>query len=275
MHTNRLTALFLQILNRKALTAPALAKRFKVDINTIYQDLETLQKAGLPLVTTLHRAPCGEEFASYSIKGDALCSVDLSHIFSRLLAAPAQPAPSITTDAFPDLIETAIALQKPLALTYIDKDGNVTHRQVEPVIFSREEEGGFLYAYCQLREAFRHFNLSGIQALALTDGSFTHPFDPQEFLAKIFGDEQEDEPYFDILFTCEEALLDEVFLTFEEGVEVLEESAGGKYLMSLFAPLSPQVLGFFMGFGRQTKVLAPQECKDLLKEKARELLGLY
>lgn len=184
------------------------------------------------------------------------------------------------------MIETAISLERPLSLTYIDNTGQLTQRTVEPHTFVWENHDGYLYAYCRLREDFRHFKLSGIQRLALAEGSFTHTLDLYEgseellrdnweaAMDKIWRDDEDDEPYYDILFSCSKELLDEAFMAFDEGVEVLEATGSGRYLLSLFAPFSPPVLGFFMGFGRQAKVLAPEEFKTLLKEKAQEVLQL-
>ncbi|NLW54947.1 MAG: WYL domain-containing protein, partial [Clostridiaceae bacterium] len=128
-----------------------------------------------------------------------------------------------------------------------------------PITFTWENHDGYLYAYCRLREDFRHFKFSGIQRLTLVEGSFTHHLDPLEDWNEDWEDDWEEEdssePYYDIVFSCTEDLLGEVFLSFDEEVEVLKESAGGRYLLSVYAPFSPMVLGFFMGFGQKLKVL--------------------
>jgi predicted DNA-binding transcriptional regulator YafY len=169
------------------------------------------------------------------------------------LAASAEVKANNNEEAFPAMIETAISLERPLSLTYIDNTGQLTQRTVEPHTFVWENHDGYLYAYCRLREDFRHFKLSGIQRLALAEGSFTHTLDLYEgseellrdnweaAMDKIWRDDEDDEPYYDILFSCSKELLDEAF----------------------------------MAFGRQAKVLAPEEFKTLLKEKAQEVLQLY
>ncbi|MGB0176651.1 MAG: helix-turn-helix transcriptional regulator, partial [Owenweeksia sp.] len=58
----RLTAIITQLQSRKMLTARELASRHEVSIRTIYRDIQTLIRSGIPIIT--------EEGRGYSLMDD-------------------------------------------------------------------------------------------------------------------------------------------------------------------------------------------------------------
>ncbi|MGE5702647.1 MAG: helix-turn-helix transcriptional regulator, partial [Clostridia bacterium] len=51
MKLDRLLAITMSLLNQKRITAADLAERFEVSLRTIYRDMETLNQAGIPIVS--------------------------------------------------------------------------------------------------------------------------------------------------------------------------------------------------------------------------------
>jgi hypothetical protein len=67
------------------------------------------------------------------------------------------------------LIDQAILNHRVLRITFTDLKGEVTERDVEPIL--REQD--YCTAYCRLRNDFRRFRLDGIKAAFIKEISFT------------------------------------------------------------------------------------------------------
>lgn len=53
MKTNRIISIIMLLLNGKIISAPKLAKIFEVEKRTIYRDIDTIRRAGIPLVSEI------------------------------------------------------------------------------------------------------------------------------------------------------------------------------------------------------------------------------
>ena len=51
MKVDRILSVIMLLLNRKKISAPELSKIFDVSVRTIYRDIETISRAGIPIVT--------------------------------------------------------------------------------------------------------------------------------------------------------------------------------------------------------------------------------
>ncbi|MCJ7841415.1 HTH domain-containing protein [Lederbergia sp. NSJ-179] len=57
MKLDRLLRLTMLLLNRKKITAQALAEELDVSVRTIYRDIDVLSSVGIPVIS--HQAPMG------------------------------------------------------------------------------------------------------------------------------------------------------------------------------------------------------------------------
>lgn len=300
MNTDRLTSIALQLLNHKTLSDYQLARRYKVPVEAILLDVESLRKAGLPVSISADE----KDNFLFSLAENSITKEELPAIFSALRGTDASPAyqkaplsentssptddktspeiripPNDHEEAFSSLIEQAIFLQKPMDLQYIDNSRNQTRRRIEPIELSWQKSGGYLYAYCTLREDFRLFKLANIQDLTLVEGTFTHSpqddydldFDP-DWLEDEFDD---DSPYFSFLLRCDPEILDEILFHFGEEVEILDDASDGYTLLSLQTQATPFLLGMLFTFSAQLQVIAPEEIRTLLVKKAKDLIDRY
>lgn len=62
---------------------------------------------------------------------------------------------------------TALDRQRVLGLTYVDRAGQRTERDVEPLGLLRSSHGWYLIAWCRLRDGIRGFRLPAIEAAEL------------------------------------------------------------------------------------------------------------
>ncbi len=73
-----------------------------------------------------------------------------------------------------------------LRICYLDRDGNPTERDVEPVIFVAGPSGWYLVGWCQVRNAARCFRVDRIQQTEVT--SVTAPPRAFEHIAPCIPD---------------------------------------------------------------------------------------
>src|SRR6201981_355127 len=82
----------------------------------------------------------------------------------RLLEPVAAPEPV----PVPSVIEQAIVARRVLWICYLDRDGNLTERDVEPVVFMAGPGGWYMAGWCRVRDAARCFRVDRIQQAEVT-----------------------------------------------------------------------------------------------------------
>ena len=219
----RLTAIITQLQSRRIVTARDIAEKHNVSIRTVYRDIRTLEKSGIPIVT--------EEGRGYSImegynlppvmftkdEANALITAeqilknnpDLSLIESfdsavekiktvlkfsqkekaELLAQRLQvrkyAGPEKTSNYLIQLQE-AITDYRVMKMTYQSLKGATTTRDIEPFALIQTKESWVLIAFCRLRTEFRTFRLDCIQKLIATDSFFSpHKLTLEQYFEKM------------------------------------------------------------------------------------------
>lgn len=211
----RLTAILTQIQSKRLATADKLAEKFGVSSRTIYRDIKTLEKAGVPIITIEgkgfsvmdgYRIPpimFTEDEANALLTAQLVMqsSKDTSLInkFSEAISKVRAVIPS-TIKAKTERLELKMGIsntyidnspkskylleiQKALvdyfviSIDYTDKTGQATQRNLEPfAIYSNQNNEWVMVAFCRLRKDFRTFSLANIKQLALT----TEKFEPHK-----------------------------------------------------------------------------------------------
>jgi predicted DNA-binding transcriptional regulator YafY len=185
-------------------TARELADRFEVSVRTIERDLGALLEAGVPIYATpgpgggyaldkSHTLPpvnfTAEEATALAIAlarpaasplGESLRSA-LHKVVAAMPSAAADAAQRLAdrvallphaSDASPPAarrVEQALIASRVLEIDYEDRNGDRSHRLVEPAALVGSGEAWYLVGYCRLRGGGRSFRLDRIVAAALTD----------------------------------------------------------------------------------------------------------
>jgi len=207
---SRLTAILTQLQAKKIVTATQLAERHNVSVRTIYRDIRTLEKSGIPIVT--------EEGRGYSImegyhlppvlftedEANALITVeklviknkDLS--FSENVSSAIEKIKAIlrysqkgNADLLADRIyfggnneekktsnnlmqiQKAITRFQILKIDYHSFESKRTTRDIEPFAIYSTNGNFLLIAFCRLRNDFRNFRIDYIKTLVLQNETFT------------------------------------------------------------------------------------------------------
>ncbi|MEO9512556.1 MAG: YafY family protein [Flavobacteriaceae bacterium] len=201
----RLTAILTQLQASSLITAKMLAEKHGVSIRTIYRDIRTLEKSGVPVITEegkgysmmegykLPPVMFTEDEANALITAEQLIlknkdtslvqhySEAILKIKALLKGSQKEKASLLTeriyfsnnysnqkTSNYLMRIQTAITNFEVLHMVYISVDGKPSERDIEPFALYSTQENWLLIAYCRLRKAFRVFRVDHIQQITAT-----------------------------------------------------------------------------------------------------------
>lgn len=194
--------------SRQPMTAEALATRLEVTKRTIYRDIATLQRAGIPIdgeagigyvmrrgydLPPLMFTP--EELDAIAVglalvgrTGDKSLTMAGANASAKIAEVIAPEACMSGDDpwlfasawhAIPDpvidtrVLRMAIRQERKLRISYRDGTGRETSRTILPLALSYYIDGVILAGYCELRQDFRHFRHDRIVSCELTDDCFS------------------------------------------------------------------------------------------------------
>ncbi|MRV76591.1 HTH domain-containing protein [Duganella sp. FT92W] len=185
--------------NRRPVTAAALAQQLGVSERTIYRDMQTLAELGAPLqgeagigymlragfflpplmfgADELEALVLGARWVKRQGDGE-LAKAAASALAKIATASPKDLRDSmaetslwvpIGMDELPDetfITPTRLAIrhQHKMRISYSDERGRVSERVVWPFALAYMEGKRLLAAWCEMREALRHFRIDRIQA---------------------------------------------------------------------------------------------------------------
>ncbi|WP_134684983.1 helix-turn-helix transcriptional regulator [Brevibacillus migulae] len=221
MKLDRLLAITMTLLNQPRVSATELAERFEVSQRTIYRDMESINQAGIPIVSFPGADGGYEIMPGFRIDKQILSLDDFTSIYAALRGARSatdssdidgilerigalMPGNVNSAGSLPiDLdftpppnergkIKSLVQAIKGLHIVhfrYLDNKGTETERRIEPMGLFLKGYVWYLYGYCLTRSDFRVFRLSRIlEPMILTDTFVRRPYTLQdvekEFMSK-------------------------------------------------------------------------------------------
>lgn len=297
---NRLLGMIYILMKQGTVTAAELAERFEVSVRTIYRDMDTLSAAGIPIYAKKGKngGICLTE--QFVLNKMLITKEEQQEILSGLISLRETRADGeetilqklgefFKTDPVDWLaidlsdwsgsreqlyrdIKTAILARRLIRFDYYGKQGQMSHRTVEPVQLLFKEYTWYLKAFCRERSAWRLFKLFRMKRLELLEESFV----PREECPQKEGDhsgEKKDEPFtfIDIWIDQKEAY--RIYDRFdEEEIEVLPD---GNFMVHMHAVVDDWVYGVILGFGSSAEVLAPEAVRHEVMQRIREMAKRY
>ncbi|WP_298903447.1 YafY family protein [uncultured Psychroserpens sp.] len=219
---SRLTAILTQLQSKRIITAKQLAEKHGVSVRTIYRDIRTLEKSGIPIVT--------EEGKGYSImegyhlppvlfteeEANALITIEQLAIKNKDASLVKNTTSAIekikailrysqkgNADLLADRIyfsgnnneektsnnlmqiQSAITQYKVLNMEYLSSENKQSTRSIEPFAIYSIHGDFLLIAFCRLRNDFRHFRIDFIQNLRTDTETFSpHNMSIKEYFEK-------------------------------------------------------------------------------------------
>ncbi|MDO5979332.1 helix-turn-helix transcriptional regulator [Flavivirga spongiicola] len=219
---SRLTAILTQLQSKRIITAKQLAEKHDVSVRTIYRDIRTLEKSGIPIVTEegkgysimegYHLPPVlfteDEANALITIEQLAIKNKDLSFVKNvtsaiEKIKAILRYSQKGNADLLADRIyfsgnnneektssnlmqiQSAITQYKVIAIDYTSSENKRTTREIEPFAIYSIHGDFLLVAFCRLRNDFRHFRIDFIEKLVTESQTFSpHNMTIKEYFEK-------------------------------------------------------------------------------------------
>ncbi|RAP28649.1 hypothetical protein C2W64_04705 [Brevibacillus laterosporus] len=310
MKIDRLLSIIIILLNRNLVQAKDLAEQFEVSIRTIYRDIETINQAGIPIVTyqganggislaqgyRLDRQLLNNnELATIVTSLQSISTMDKSESHQFLVEKITSIIPHSQKEQFQwktqqflvDLspwgqnerleetiliIKQAIEDSKVMSFTYSNAHGEQTNRNVEPHILLVKGRSWYLYGFCKGKNDFRLFKLYRMKNLTVLDTTFTRQNIHSDELPWVQNWNDPAKMVQLVLQFSPEArhLAEEWF-----GVEELREYGKGYVTVAASFPEDNWLYGFILSFGPSVEVLEPESIQLKIKELATAIVKKY
>lgn len=217
----RLTAILTQLQSKRIVTAREIAEKHQVSIRTVYRDIRTLEKSGIPVYTEegkgysimegykLPPVMFTEEEANALITAEQIISRNKDKSLTSQLKSAIEKIKSVLDFSQKDKsqllseriqirinkeneqssdyliqIQTAITNFRLLNIVYLSAEDKESRREIEPfaLIQTQDKSNWVLIAHCRLRLDFRAFRLDRIQRLHVSTTTFEpHKLTLQEY----------------------------------------------------------------------------------------------
>lgn len=307
---DRLLSIVILLMNRRLVQAKELADMFEVSVRTIYRDIETINAAGIPVITSQGAGGGIGLMDGYRLDRNVLTERELADIFTALqsvssygggehnllLEKISSVIPPAQIDAFRSKtarlmidfspwgqhnpLEERLALLKEalegnvvVAFEYVNANGQATRRSVHPYTLVLKGQAWYLYAYCILRREFRLFKLLRMRSLIKEDTTFIR----QDVAA-------EEKPW-NGLWTqsVSEAMpivlhfsaVDKYLAEDRFDVSELQPDGNGGYRVTVHYPEDSWLYGFLLSFGTGVEVLEPEFIRRKLGILAEGIVQKY
>jgi len=304
----RLISILTALLRRERISAAALASMFEVSVRTIYRDIQSLEQAGIPIVT--HTGINGgiSIIEQYKIDKKLFTNEDISTLLTSLYSVsgsmpdaklnqtlekikgliPNEYSSAIklaSKQLYVDLttwannprvsealtyIREALVKNKLLQFEYTARDTETTKRNVEPHQLVLKENNWYLKAFCLERQDFRVFKLRRMKGLIV----LSQNFEPREFETGMedFKDWKNDKQIMVELIV--DASLEEKARDYCRE-EYIEKQSNGQLHIKMPFVESEMGYGALLSMGHKCEVLAPEYVREEVIRQISQMEMVY
>lgn len=302
MKVERLLAIIIKLLNTNRITAKKLAEEFEVSVRTIQRDIDSINLAGIPIVS--YKGSNGgygilEEYkistglfndVEYELLLTALNGVyktyddnQLKQIIEKLTSIKSNGNLQQSSPVWLDfggwgptekrkekinMIKQSIESNKVIAFQYIDINGRYTEREIEPVTLILKINKWYVYAFCKLRNEYRLFKLGRMQNMKRT----SKPIEQRE--------RSEHESFYQHnreMVTIKLKFTQHALNELEDYVDLdsLEFGDDGWVYLTESFPEDEWVYRMIFSLGSEIEVLEPEHIREIMKERAKKIYNKY
>lgn len=312
--TERMLRIWLLLLrNPLHFTTKDLAEKFGVNVRTVYRDLDTLGTELMvpvyedrtkwavddsyflpPIRFTIPEALsiflAARLMLSYSHRYDPNIDSTFS-VLASVLPLPLREQVQKTLDWMQKLPkdERYLRVLAKLAEAWTSRHrvkiaycslpaAKATERIIEPYFIEPAAPGhsSYVIAYCHRARELRIFKVERIEAIQLTDETYTIPpdFDANKYFSAAWGIVVEgEEQTIKLKFNAEIARLMEE--TIWHPSQVLEKQADGSVIMTLRVFYTYELVSWILGWGEKVEVLKPEQLREDVLQTAKTMVKVY
>ena len=308
MKTDRLLAITVLLLNRDRISAKELADRFEVSVRTIYRDIDSINLAGIPVISYQGYNGGFGIMENYRINSQVLTLNDMISLLTALrgindtlgmqdldgaiekITSLVPPLPGDKAALFSDQliidimpwgyhkrqkdilrdVHKSIKENSILEFEYRNSKGETAHRTAEPMTLYFKGSAWYLFAYCLLKNDYRMFRLSRISRLSFLDEKF-HRRDMS--LYEFINPERETQPLMDITlkFSPEVRYMVEDYFEAEQ-ITVIDN---GYLIVKASFPEDEWLLSNILSYGESVEVINPPHIRKKIAAIAERIFSIY
>lgn len=309
MKIDRLISILVVLLRKERVQAKELAEMFGVSVRTILRDVDTINLAGIPIVTyqgfnggigiaegyRLDKSILtSDDMAAIlaALKGmdgtiqDARYEVLTEKLKNTLSSAQMETLDLKTNQLMIDLspwggngrpkeiitqLRQAIEQFREIEFVYTDAEGRSTSRRGEPYTLVLKGQNWYVYVWCLMRRGFRLFKVTRMKDLVVLDRFF----EPRP--------EARSRQPLEQMWQTDETIV-ELELIFDAGMEQMAEEwfsgewfkrEDGRFQVNIAWPENKWLYGFLLSFGPGLEVAGPPHIRALIAQAAGEILNKY
>jgi predicted DNA-binding transcriptional regulator YafY len=286
------------LLEKGKSTAPELAEKFEVSIRTIYQDLDTISAAGIPIYATQGKGGGIFIMQDFVLNKSLLSEQEKEQILMALQGISATEhnqtdellmklsglfQSKVTNwievdfsewykntpnyDVF-NLIKNAILNQYTITFSYFAREGNYSNRTVEPIKLIFKNKDWYLYGFCLLRNDFRFFKLTRIKDLEISSDTFIREVKSSHEIETVI--KNKNFIHAKLKFSPKVA-----FRVYDEFTDNVSKDNQGNLYVNIDLPDNETLFSYILSFGDNVEILEPDYLRHSMKEKLALMLEKY
>ncbi|MCU0157466.1 helix-turn-helix transcriptional regulator [Bacillus safensis] len=305
MKIDRILSIVMLLISKKQVQAKDLAELHEVSVRTIYRDIETINQAGIPVVTTQGAGGGISLVDDYRLEKKLFTDDDIELILTALesmtsaysfkesehvlkkiksLIPPHTDESEKQHHVFIDLsswgkdsqaekklqlIHTAASAHQFIQFTYRNAKGETLPRKVEPYTLVLKGRHWYLYAFCCVKNDFRLFKLTRMTDL-ITISAYFRPKRIKND-EKPWNDSWHEEPSVTTLtLRLTEASVGKVKEWVDENELII--CSDGTYLAALTVPQDDWLHSFLFHLGPDVDILSPQHIKEAFDLQLKQFM---
>ncbi len=301
MKIERLLEIIIILLNKGTITAKELADRFGVSTRTIYRDVDVLSTAGVPVFTNKGNGGGISLLESYSLNKVLISEQESEGLIFALKTLQVTQYPEIdkvldkvgamfkrsNSDDWVYIdfspwgsnpnehnkfigIKKAILEYKVIIFDYVNSEGKISRRSIEPMRLIFKGQAWYLWGYCRTRQDYRTFRISRIKNMDVTNELFERK--KLEVIGNI-----ECNINSITMVTLKLKFYPEVLYRLYDDFDydTIIKNDDGSYNVTADFPEDEWLYGYIMSFGCYVEVLKPERIRIIIEDRAKKLLRFY
>lgn len=300
MKIDRLIGILSILLQKDKVTSSELAEKFEVSRRTILRDIETINMAGIPIVSEQGQGGGISIMSGYRIDRTLLSSDDMQAILAGLKSLDsvsgtnryrqlmdklsAEESASVTADGHIiidlsnwdstavsdkiELIKKAMENRELIAFTYYSPTGE-TERRIEPYHLVYQWSSWYVWGWCTEREDWRMFKLTRMTALRCTGETCPLREVPEYTCDKLRHTKGDIEATVRFDASVKWRIIDEF------GPDFPKYDENGDLLMTFTWSDVPALYRYLLTFGDDAEIISPPEYRDGFKDMLKKISARY
>ncbi len=301
-----MTGILFTLLSKRKTSASELAKKYDCSVRSIYRYIDEMTVSGIPIdvvrgsnggiyISDAFKLPKGlmtkEEYEktvkALQVMNEQFADPALVSAMEKLSAQVKAEKQDLTFSGnilvdsgtwgdehrFSEklaLVERAIEEREILDIDYFSRSGERTQRKILPHLLVYKQNIWYVYAYCNMRGAFRLFKLGRMRTILKTGETFEKMSFKREDIPLKFWYESEQAVFALFEISTEALPFAEEWLGIDNVIK-----RGDKYFAEVSLPNDESLVGKILSVGAGFKVLSPASLAERVKQEAQKIADAY